>query len=38
MCEEVGVNMDNLIAGIEQNKSDTEMAKNWGISENRYRL
>ncbi|MDK2822230.1 MAG: hypothetical protein PWQ67_56 [Clostridia bacterium] len=33
MCEEVGVNMDNLIAGIEQNKSDTEMAKELGVSE-----
>jgi len=32
MCEEVGVNMDNLIAGIEQNKSDAEMAKELGVS------
>ncbi|MFZ5945326.1 MAG: hypothetical protein ACOYVD_14570 [Bacillota bacterium] len=32
MCDEVGVNMDNLISGIEQNKSDTEMAKELGVS------
>jgi len=32
MCEEVGVNMDNLIAGIEQNKNDTEMAQELGVS------
>lgn len=32
MCEEVGVNMDNLISGIETNKSDTEMAKELGVS------
>lgn len=31
MCEEVGVNMDNLIKGIENNKSDTEMAKEFGV-------
>ena len=29
LCEEVGVNMDNLIAGIEKNKSDMEMAGSW---------
>ncbi|MGI6226136.1 MAG: hypothetical protein ACOYJ1_07790 [Peptococcales bacterium] len=32
MCEEVGVNMDNLISGIEKDKSDTEMAKELGVS------
>lgn len=32
MCDEVGVNMDSLIGGIEQNKSDTEMAKELGVS------
>ncbi|KJS82167.1 MAG: hypothetical protein JM58_15695 [Peptococcaceae bacterium BICA1-8] len=32
MCEEVGVNMDNLISGIEKDKSYTEMAKELGVS------
>ncbi|MFZ7102222.1 MAG: hypothetical protein ACOWWO_06090 [Peptococcaceae bacterium] len=32
MCDEVGVNMDKLIAGVEQNKSDTEMAQELGVS------
>ncbi|NLT94165.1 MAG: helix-turn-helix domain-containing protein [Clostridia bacterium] len=33
MCDEVGVDMDSLISGIEQNKSDAEMAKELGVSQ-----
>ncbi|NLW25274.1 MAG: helix-turn-helix domain-containing protein [Clostridia bacterium] len=32
MCDEVGVNMDNLISGIEKDKSDMEMAQELGVS------
>jgi len=33
LCDEVGVDMDSLISGIEQNKSDAEMAKELGVSQ-----
>ncbi len=33
MCNEVGVNEDQLIQGISQNKSDKEMAEEMGVPE-----